>query len=123
MKDTRIYSYLQVVRYISVMFKLRKDKVFPLTDYGNSDGKKRCSSSRSLTSALDEGEWSKKRPLPVYLRQRELLHILQEAAWAQRCSEGLRKISSPQRFDPLTVQPVANSYTDYAIPAGITSRP
>ena len=29
----------------------------------------------------------------------------------------MRKISPPPGFDPRTVQPVASSYTDYAIPA------
>ena len=31
-------------------------------------------------------------------------------------SKRVRKISSPPGFDPRTVQPVANRYTDYAIP-------
>jgi hypothetical protein len=35
----------------------------------------------------------------------------------------LRKISPPPGFDPRTVQPVASSYTDYAIPAPETSVP
>ena len=32
-------------------------------------------------------------------------------------SQLLRIISPPPGFDPLTVQPVASSYTDYAFPA------
>jgi hypothetical protein len=36
---------------------------------------------------------------------------------AQGRSGRLRKISPPPGFDPLTVQPVASRYTDYAIPA------
>jgi hypothetical protein len=32
-------------------------------------------------------------------------------------AERVRKISPPPGFDPLTVQPVASRYNDYAIPA------
>jgi hypothetical protein len=34
----------------------------------------------------------------------------------------VRKISPPPGFDPQTVQPVASSYTDWAIPAPIFVR-
>ena len=40
---------------------------------------------------------------------------LQEAGWAPRRSGRARKITQPQEFDPLTVQPVASRCTDYGI--------
>ena len=36
---------------------------------------------------------------------------------SQGCSERVRKILPPPRFDPRTVQPLACRYTDWAIPA------
>ena len=38
---------------------------------------------------------------------------LQDPVWVTR------KISSPLKFDPQTVQPLASRYTDYAIPAAV----
>jgi hypothetical protein len=35
----------------------------------------------------------------------------------QKRSGQVRKISPPPEYDPRTVQPVANRYTDYAVPA------
>jgi len=37
------------------------------------------------------------------------IHIVQEARWAL--------ISLPMRFDPRTIHPMAQHYTDYNIPA------
>jgi len=48
-------------------------------------------------------------------RKRDPVPILQEAGWAP----GVRKISTPVRFDPRTVQPVASCYINlklYLIP-------
>jgi hypothetical protein len=110
-----------MVKYVSISFKLRKDNVFPVTVQEYPDGEKKYSSTLSLTSALDEGEWSKPHHGQFISGQRDLLHIFEEAAWAQGQEGGARKMSSLQRFDPLTVQPVASRYTDYAIQAEITS--
>jgi hypothetical protein len=52
--------------------------------------------------------------LPPGKTQYPLLRRLGEP---QGRSGQVRKISSPQGFDPRTVQPVASRYTDYAIPA------
>ena len=48
--------------------------------------------------------------------------FVQEAGWAQGRSGRMRKISSPQGFDPRTVQPVARRYTDWAIRAHLQLR-
>ena len=38
---------------------------------------------------------------------------LQDPVWVAR------RFSSPSKFDPRTVQPLASPYTDYAIPAAV----
>ena len=57
------------------------------------------------------------RPRPLYLREKDLVPILQEAGWAPGQSGQIRKTSPPLGFDPRTFQHVASRYTDYAIPA------
>jgi hypothetical protein len=42
---------------------------------------------------------------------------VQEAGWTPGPAWTVQKISPPQEFGPRAVQPVANRYTDYAIPA------
>jgi len=61
---------------------------------------------------------------PLYPRKRETVPIIQEARWGTQVrAERVRKIYSPSGFDPLTSQPLASRYTEYAIPAleGITA--
>ena len=61
------------------------------------------SSTLSLTSALDVGGWSKPRPLPLYLREREPVPIAKEVGWAPgpvwTCAESVAPIGilSPDR--------------------------
>jgi hypothetical protein len=89
-------------------------QVHPRTDHEPAEGEQRCSYTVSLTSATDEG-WprhggftpGKETRYPLYRRQGGL----------QGRSGRVRKISPPPGFDPRTVQPIARSYTDYAISA------
>jgi hypothetical protein len=60
-----------------------------------------CIAPLSLISALDVGGWSTPRPGTVRVP------IVDEAGWAQGRSGRVRKISSPEEFDPRSVQPVA----------------
>jgi hypothetical protein len=53
-------------------------------------------------------------PRPLVTPGKDPVSIVQEAGWAQGRSELVRKILPPPGFDPRTVQPVANRYTDYA---------
>jgi hypothetical protein len=56
-------------------------------------------------------------PRPLYPREKDPVPILREG----RCAPGPiwtgAEDLAPPGFDPRTVQPVANRYTDYAIPA------
>jgi len=56
-------------------------------------------------------------PRQLYLQERELVPLVQEAGWAQgTVSMGVENLAPPE-FDSTAVQPVASRYTDYAIPA------
>ena len=79
-------------------------------------GKRYCS-TLSLTSALDGGGWS--TPCPGrFTPGKESRHPLyRRVGEAQGRSGRVRKISPPPGSDSRTVQPAANRYTDYAIPA------
>jgi hypothetical protein len=55
-------------------------------------------------------------PRALYPRERDPVPIVQEGG-PQGRSGLLRKISPPPGFNPRTVQPVANLYTDYTNPA------
>jgi hypothetical protein len=48
----------------------------------------------------------------IYLRERDLVPIAQEAFGPQGRSGRVGKITPPQGFDPRTVQPVASRYTN-----------
>jgi hypothetical protein len=60
-------------------------------------------------------------PRPLYPREKDPAPIVQEAGWSQCRSGRAQKISSPLGFDPRTVQPVVRRYTDYALPAHLTT--
>ena len=59
-------------------------------------------------------------PRPLYFRERDLVHIVQEGRWATGRSERVRKISPSSEFDRRTVQRVTTRYTDYAILAHLS---
>ena len=56
-------------------------------------------------------------PRPLFTPEKDPVHIVQEAEWPQGRSGQVRQISPPPEFDPWTFQPIANRYTDWAIPA------
>jgi hypothetical protein len=50
---------------------------------------------------------------PLYLRERDPVHILQEAGWAPGpVWTGAENLAPLTGLDPRTVQPVASRYTD-----------
>jgi hypothetical protein len=73
------------------------------------------SSTLSLTWTLDWVGISA-TPRPLYPRERDPVAIYRRLVGPQDRSGWVRKIWPPPRFDPRTVQPVANHYTDWAIP-------
>jgi hypothetical protein len=77
----------------------------------------RCGSTLSLTSTLDG--CGSLTPLPSrFTPVKEPRYPLYRTMdGPQGHSGGVRKISPQSRFNPRTVQPVASSYTGYAIPA------
>ena len=78
----------------------------------------RCSSTLSLTSALD-GWMVNATPRPLHPRERPGTHCVGGWVGLTAGMDGCGKSSPPPGFDPLTVQPVASRYTDWAIPAPI----
>ena len=57
-------------------------------------------------------------PRPLYLRERDVVPIVQKAGWAPGpVWTGAENLVPPPRLDPRTVQPIASRYTDCAIPA------
>jgi hypothetical protein len=94
-----------------------KGKVHPGTGHEGPEGEKRYSSTLSLTSALGEGGWSTPRPGRFTSGKVTRYPLYRKLGGPQGRSGRLRKISPPPGFDPRTVQPVASSYTDWAIRA------
>jgi hypothetical protein len=86
-------------------------------------GEWRYSSTHSLTSALDGGEWSASRPSRFTPRERApCTHWIGDWVGPRAVLEAVvkRKIPSPRReSNPTTpiVQPAAQRYTDWAITA------
>ena len=79
-------------------------------------GKLRYSSTLSLTSALNAGGWSMPRssrltPPPGITRY----PLYRRLGGPHGRSARVGEISTPPGFDPRTVQPVANRYTDYTL--------
>ena len=79
---------------------------WPVTRHETTEGYKKCNSTLSLTSAL-VGGWV----------VNATLRLLYRLCGPQGRSGRVREISPPPRFDPRTVYPVANRYTELAIPA------
>jgi hypothetical protein len=93
-----------------------KRKVHPRRGHEGTEGEKRCSSTLSLTSALEGSRRSKSGPgrfNPAKETQSQSHRRLDEP---QGWSGQVRKISPPPEFDPRTVQPVASRFKDWAIP-------
>ena len=68
-----------------------------------------------MTMALEVGEGSASRPGRSSPARKDPVPIVQEAGWASGpVWTGAEKSRPPPGFDPRTVQPVANRYTDYA---------
>ena len=93
-----------------------KSKVRPKTGHEDPEGEQRYSSTRSLTSALDEVSVQCDAPaaLPSGMTRNPLHRRL---GGSQGCSGRVRKMSPPPGFDPRTVQPVASRCAVYALPA------
>jgi hypothetical protein len=91
-----------------------RGKVHPRRGHEGPEGEYRYSSTLSLTSALDGGQWLTSRPgrfTPV----RNPVPIIQDVGWAPGpVSTGAKNLASQPGFDPRSVQPVASRYTDYA---------
>ena len=114
-----MYKYSKISSGRRTVLRWRKGKVHPRTGYDGPVGKQMYSSTLSLTSALNEGRWSTPRP-GLFTRGKENRYLFySRLCGLQAQSERVREISPPPRpgFDPRTVQPVANRYTDWAIPA------
>jgi hypothetical protein len=94
-----------------------KGKIHARTGREGSEEEKNYSSTLSLISALDGGEWLKPRPRPLYPRGSDLVPTYRRLGGPQGRSVRLRKILPQPGFYPRTVQLVASRYTDYAAPA------
>ena len=93
-----------------------KGKVHPIKGHEGTELEYRCSSTLSLTSALD-GVGSQ-RYAPGALPPRKTQYPLYRRLGGPHTRSGqVQKISPTSGFDPPTVQPVASRYTDWAIPA------
>ena len=89
-----------------------KGKLHPRTVHEGPDGEKRYSSSISLTSVLDGVWWLTPRHAPAVLPSGKTRYPLYRMGGPQgRCGR-VRKTSPSPEFDPRTVQPLANRYTD-----------
>jgi hypothetical protein len=67
-----------------------------------------------MTTALEGGEGLASRPGGYLLPEKSRYPLYRRMGGPQGRSEQVRKISAPPGFDPRTVQPVANRYTDSA---------
>jgi len=79
-------------------------------------GEWRCSSTLSLTSALDGGEWSTPRP-GRFTPGKTRYPLYRRLGGPQGRSGQVRKISLSPGFDPRIVLPLASRYTDWAVAA------
>ena len=93
-----------------------KGKVCPRTGREGSECEKWYCSTLSLTSVLDGV--SVQRHAPAALPPGKTRYPLYRRLGGIHGPLGrMRKISPPTEFDPRAVQPVASSYTDWAIRA------
>jgi len=90
-------------------FQTKNDKVHSRTGRRGPEGEQRYSSTLSLTSALDVGEWSTPRP-GRFIPAKETRYPLYRNLGGLQGYFGLaRKISPPPGFDHRTVQAVRES--------------
>jgi len=76
------------------------------------------SSTLYLTSGIGGGGWSTPRP-GHFNPGKDRYTLYRRLGGPQGRSGPMRKISPQPEFDPRTVQPVADRYTDWAIPAPV----
>jgi hypothetical protein len=88
-----------------------KGKGHPRTGYEGPEVEYRYTSTLSLTSALD-GVGSQRHVPAVLSPGKNRYPLYRRLGGRQDRSGRVRKISSPSAFEPRTVQPVANRYTD-----------
>ena len=86
-----------------------KGKVLPRTGHEGPEREQRCTSTLSLTLALDEGGWSTPRPGRFTPWKETRYPLYRRLGGPQGRSGRVLKISPPPGFDPRTVQPVAQS--------------
>ena len=97
---------------LNVIIHKGKGKVFPLQARLWPRGWVEVYLYSSMTAALKAGEWSAARP-GLLTPRKDPLPIVQEAGWAPWpvwTAENL----VPPGFDPRTVQPVVNRYSERA---------
>ena len=104
--------------YLPVDFSIKlKDKFHSRTSHEDPDVEWKYSYILSLTLAVDWG-WVVKLTLRLlYPWKREQIPFTKEAESAPRPAWTSEENLAQLGFDLRTVQPIASSYTDYAIPA------
>ena len=101
--------------YRSTATKQIKVKFALEQGHQGTEGEKGCSSTLSLTLALDGGGWLRTRTGSFFASKETRYPLRRRLGVPQDRSGRLRKISRPRGFDPRTVQLVASRYTDRAI--------
>ena len=98
-----------------MIYRQAKGKFRSITGHEGSEVEQKYSSILSLILALEGvgGQCHSPVALPPGKRP-----STQFTGSYRGLSGGARKIWSPQRFDPRTIQPVATRFTDRATPAG-----
>jgi hypothetical protein len=91
-----------------------KRKVCPKTGHEGSKGESRCSSTLSLTSAIDRSGWLTPRPDHFTSGKETQYPLYRRLGGPQDQCGQARKIPPPSGFDSQTVQQVASRYTDWA---------
>jgi hypothetical protein len=86
-----------------------------ITGHESPEREWRYSYTLSLTSALDCGQ--RHAPAALPLRKRPVTHFIRGCVCPRACLDRCGKSRPPQRFDLWTLQLLASSYNDWAIPA------
>ena len=127
----KFYEFYISVIVIRILFNLRtehisrtllvKETVHQRTGHEGPAGKQRYSSTISLTSELDGGQWSTPHPSCFTFRKEIPYPFWRSLGGAQGQSWQVQKILPPLGFNSQTVQPIASHYIDYTIPAHSSS--